>query len=81
MKSALKFQQLNSELSHMKHFHEVSKVGSTSSENPIGTVLGNVSCVRAQNSAVEISMEIPFSLSFNMGHDLFFWNKVAVNGS
>ena len=49
MESPLKFQQLNSELSHTKHIQEVSKSGSTSSENPTGMLLGYVSHVTTQN--------------------------------
>ena len=49
MESPLKFQQLNSELSHTKHTQEVSKSDLQSSENLTGMLIGYVYCVTTQN--------------------------------
>ena len=83
MNSPLKFWQLNSELSHMKYSHELYQSDLQALKIRLGHFLRMFHVWQLWIKLSKFQWRIHFPSSFNMGHDLFFWNKYwfCYNGS
>ena len=74
MNSPLKFQQVNSELSHMKHCQELYQSDLQAVKIQLGYFLRMFHMWQLRIKLLKFQWRIYFALPFTMG-DLFFWNK------